>query len=52
MDEHLADFFKQEVGAATLSVCDDTYLRTRELVAFSKLSYNALSTKVFSFNEL
>lgn len=52
MDEHLADFFQQEVGAATLSVCDDTYLRTGELFAFSKLSYDALSTKVFSFNEL
>lgn len=52
MSPPVASFFNVPEKSAVLSVCDDSYLRPGSLFAFSKLSYNAKSTKVFAFKEL
>lgn len=47
-----ADFFKQPVGTASLVVQDDSYLSYGQLFAFSKIFYDAKSTKFFMFKKM
>lgn len=52
MDERMATFFKKDVASPVLSVYDETYLSAGQLIAFSKLSYDANLTKLFMFKKL
>ncbi|SCB90383.1 GntR family transcriptional regulator [Weissella bombi] len=52
MNDEMAEFFKKDVSSPVLNVYDETYLSAGQLIAFSKLSYDANLTKLFMFKKL
>lgn len=52
MSADMATFFQKDEASPVLSVYDETYLSAGQLIAFSKLSYDANLTKLFMFKKL
>ena len=52
MTADMATFFQKDGALPVLSVYDETYLSAGQLIAFSKLSYDANLTKLFMFKKL
>ncbi|MDF8372284.1 GntR family transcriptional regulator [Weissella paramesenteroides] len=52
MTADMATFFQKDEASPVLSVYDETYLSAGQLIAFSKLSYDADLTKLFMFKKL
>ncbi|WP_259703821.1 UTRA domain-containing protein [Weissella paramesenteroides] len=52
MTADMETFFQKDEASPVLSVYDETYLSAGQLIAFSKLSYDADLTKLFMFKKL
>ncbi|MHA3065420.1 GntR family transcriptional regulator [Lacticaseibacillus saniviri] len=52
IDAATGDFFGLPAGAPSLTVQDDSYLSSGQLVAFSKLYYDYRATKLFMFKKM